>query len=123
MWYGTINRSEVVDTNGDDSPAQEKPNPSRLCLRIASGLAVFIVLVVILLTNLNLRKTIPSLDSPLVASKIGPGIGFDLTPSYGTVAIRYDNGSTINIAKIDADVDYQRMMKRLSIGGKHLQVL
>ena len=31
---------------------------------------------------------------------LAPGIGFDLTNSYATAAIRYDDGSVENLAKV-----------------------
>lgn len=43
------------------------------------------------------------------------GIGFDLNPSYGTVAVSYPNGSTMAIAKIEGDAAYREMMYRLSL--------
>lgn len=31
---------------------------------------------------------------------LAPGIGFDITDSYGTAAIRYHNGSVQNLARV-----------------------
>lgn len=31
---------------------------------------------------------------------LAPGIGFDLTDSYGTAAIRYNNTSIVNLGKV-----------------------
>lgn len=42
-------------------------------------------------------------------------IGFDLAPSYGTVAVAYPNGSTFPIAKVEGDFMYKEMMYRLSL--------
>ena len=47
-------------------------------------------------------------------SIITPGIGFDLTTSYGIAAVRYHNGSKVNIAKVSGDAAYENMMQRLS---------
>ena len=46
-----------------------------------------------------------------------PGVGFDLTPSYGTAAVRHHNGSVTNVGRVSVDPDYEEMMNRLSIGG------
>lgn len=54
----------------------------------------------------------PPLTPPPVASF---GVGFDLSLSYGTVAIAYGNGTTLPIAKIDGGEIYREMMKRLSL--------
>jgi hypothetical protein len=60
---------------------------------------------------------------------IAPGVGFDLGSSYGsashimvqpyqiltessTVAVRFHNGSTINIAQIPGDHEYTTLMQR-----------
>jgi hypothetical protein len=34
---------------------------------------------------------------------LAPGIGFDLTDSYGTTAIRYNNMSIVNLGKVWSD--------------------
>ncbi|KKZ64227.1 hypothetical protein EMCG_01452 [[Emmonsia] crescens] len=44
----------------------------------------------------------------------GVGIGFDLSAAYGTAAIRYDNGSVVNVGKVHASQEYQALMKHLS---------
>ena len=80
----------------------------------------FIVVALIILFNIDLRNKGPSTYGGIVGSQTAPGIGFDLTPSYGTAAIRFHNGSTVNVAKIDAVEDYQEMMRRLSVGGQEL---
>ena len=80
----------------------------------------FIVVAFILLFNIDLRNKGSSTHGGIVGSQTAPGVGFDLTPSYGTVAIRFHNGSTVNVAKIDADEDYQEMMRRFSVGGQKL---
>ncbi|KAI0156555.1 hypothetical protein GGR57DRAFT_463809 [Xylariaceae sp. FL1272] len=43
------------------------------------------------------------------------GIGFDLNPSYATVAVSYPNGSIYNIARVEGDGAYREMMRRLSL--------
>ncbi|KAI0503210.1 hypothetical protein F5B22DRAFT_630116 [Xylaria bambusicola] len=43
------------------------------------------------------------------------GIGFDLSPSYATVAVSYPNGSIQQIARVDGDRAYREMMLRLSL--------
>lgn len=43
-----------------------------------------------------------------------PGIGFDLTTSYGTSAARLHNGSTINLAVVQASSEYRNLMVRLA---------
>ncbi|EEH07718.1 predicted protein [Histoplasma capsulatum G186AR] len=46
------------------------------------------------------------------------GIGFDLSASYGTAVIRYHNGSSVNVAKIDASMEYRSLMEQLSENGR-----
>jgi len=46
---------------------------------------------------------------------VAPGIGFDLTTSYGTSAIRYHNGSIQQLARVEATDEYQVMMRRLAV--------
>ncbi|KAI1324200.1 hypothetical protein F5Y16DRAFT_402607 [Xylariaceae sp. FL0255] len=43
------------------------------------------------------------------------GIGFDLNPSYGTVAVSYPNGSLQTIARVEGNQAYREMMLRLSL--------
>ncbi|OCK74284.1 hypothetical protein K432DRAFT_409985 [Lepidopterella palustris CBS 459.81] len=45
-------------------------------------------------------------------SIIAPGVGFDVTPSYGTAAVRFHNGSIVNVS---ADAEHLSLMKRLSL--------
>ncbi|KAK9783906.1 hypothetical protein SCAR479_00465 [Seiridium cardinale] len=50
------------------------------------------------------------------------GIGFDLSPSYGTVAVSYPNGSIHPIAKVEGDAAYRKLMLRLSLpSSQHIQ--
>ncbi|XDG03115.1 hypothetical protein ABKA04_002730 [Annulohypoxylon sp. FPYF3050] len=49
------------------------------------------------------------------------GIGFDLSPSYATVAVSYPNGSVKSIARVEGDGAYRDMMLRLSLtSSQHL---
>ncbi|KAI0460064.1 hypothetical protein F5B21DRAFT_129515 [Xylaria acuta] len=49
------------------------------------------------------------------------GIGFDLSPSYATVAVSYPNGSIQPIARVEGNAAYREMMLRLSLpSSKHL---
>ncbi|KAI0443230.1 hypothetical protein F4803DRAFT_561748 [Xylaria telfairii] len=49
------------------------------------------------------------------------GIGFDLSPSYATVAVSYPNGSIQPIARVEGDGAYREMMLRLSLSSsQHL---
>ncbi|KAI0406391.1 hypothetical protein F4802DRAFT_559150 [Xylaria palmicola] len=43
------------------------------------------------------------------------GIGFDLSPSYATVAVSYPNGSVQPIARVEGNGAYREMMLRLSL--------
>ncbi|KUJ23582.1 uncharacterized protein LY89DRAFT_714003 [Mollisia scopiformis] len=45
---------------------------------------------------------------------LAPGIGFDLTDSYGAAAIRYHNKSTLNLGKVEANQEYKELVERLS---------
>ncbi|KAJ5930017.1 hypothetical protein N7466_005510 [Penicillium verhagenii] len=43
-----------------------------------------------------------------------PGIGFDLTPSYGTASVHYYNGTIIEVAHIQGNSEYLDLMRRLT---------
>ncbi|KAF8532790.1 hypothetical protein BDD12DRAFT_810696 [Trichophaea hybrida] len=60
------------------------------------------------------RECAPQICSSCVPDGLinAPGIGFDLGTSYGTAAVRFHNGSTINIAKIAGDDEYTTLMQR-----------
>lgn len=51
----------------------------------------------------------PSRDLPCV------GVGFDLTASYGTVALSFPNGTITALSKIAASPDYHEVLSRLSL--------
>ncbi|CZR67395.1 uncharacterized protein PAC_17294 [Phialocephala subalpina] len=43
-----------------------------------------------------------------------PGIGIDLSSSYGTAAIRYHNGTVIDVGRVEGSTEYKDLMNRLS---------
>ncbi|OQE10533.1 hypothetical protein PENVUL_c004G08521 [Penicillium vulpinum] len=43
-----------------------------------------------------------------------PGIGFDLTPSYGTASVHYYNGTVVEVAHIQGNPEYLKLMMRLA---------
>ncbi|KAJ5379922.1 uncharacterized protein N7496_002350 [Penicillium cataractarum] len=43
-----------------------------------------------------------------------PGIGFDLTPSYGTASVHYYNGTVVEVAHIQGNPEYLELMMRLA---------
>ncbi|KAJ5497896.1 Cytochrome P450 [Penicillium expansum] len=43
-----------------------------------------------------------------------PGVGFDLTPSYGTAAVHYYNGTVVEIVKVLGSPEYLELMTRLA---------
>ncbi|KAG7005353.1 hypothetical protein G7Y79_00020g048810 [Physcia stellaris] len=45
---------------------------------------------------------------------VSPGIGFDLTTSYASAAIRYHDGTVVDLVKIDGADDYQHLIRRKS---------
>ncbi|KAJ5984323.1 hypothetical protein N7481_006422 [Penicillium waksmanii] len=47
-----------------------------------------------------------------------PGVGFDLTPSYGTSAVHYYNGTVVEVVQIHGKPEYLELMTRLAKGGK-----
>ena len=51
--------------------------------------------------------------------RLAPGIGFDLTTSYATAAIRFYNGSIKDAGKVAASEDFHNMMLRLSTGPEY----
>ncbi|KAJ5244009.1 hypothetical protein N7489_004105 [Penicillium chrysogenum] len=47
-----------------------------------------------------------------------PGVGFDLTPSYGTAVVHYHNGTVVEVAKIPGSPEYLELMTRLATTSK-----
>ncbi|KAF3398233.1 hypothetical protein F1880_005732 [Penicillium rolfsii] len=43
-----------------------------------------------------------------------PGIGFDLTPSYGTASVHYFNGTVVEVTQIRGNSEYLNLMMRLA---------
>ncbi|CAG8908897.1 unnamed protein product [Penicillium egyptiacum] len=41
-----------------------------------------------------------------------PGVGFDLTPSYGTAVVHYYNGTVVEVAKVPGSPEYLELMAR-----------
>ena len=79
----------------------------------------FLSLAILILTCWNVSalgrpQKIPDQHSAPGGSRTSPGVGFDLTTSYGTAAVRYHNFSIQDIGKIDGNLEYQNMMFRLS---------
>ncbi|KAK3065286.1 hypothetical protein LTS18_003160 [Coniosporium uncinatum] len=101
--------------------SSNRKNPICLFLAIVSILSFFYVY-----TSFNLsfqpstRRESDVNDDPL-PSKVHLGIGFDLTPSYGTVAISLPNGSTCSIAKVSGSTAYHDTLARLALpSSQHL---
>ncbi|KAJ4392139.1 hypothetical protein N0V93_005762 [Gnomoniopsis smithogilvyi] len=72
--------------------------------------ALFVFVASILLLSLP-NKQIENVLPPEVGEF---GIGFDLSPSYATVAVSYPNGSVQPIARVEGDQAYRELMIRLS---------
>ncbi|KAJ5462799.1 hypothetical protein N7475_007743 [Penicillium sp. IBT 31633x] len=47
-----------------------------------------------------------------------PGVGFDLTPSYGTAVVHYYNGTVVEVAKVPGNLEYLDLMARLATTSK-----
>ncbi|RDL40781.1 uncharacterized protein BP5553_00760 [Venustampulla echinocandica] len=45
---------------------------------------------------------------------VAPAVGFDLTLTYGTVAIRYHNKTVVSVGRVNGSDDYKAMMNRLA---------
>lgn len=77
------------------------------------------VLLLILVTWTLLRSLPRKQHHLAITHKFG--IGFDLSPSYGTVAVSYPNGSIRSIARVEGSEAYREMMSRLSLrSSEHL---
>ncbi|CAG8888068.1 unnamed protein product [Penicillium egyptiacum] len=50
-----------------------------------------------------------------------PGVGFDLTPLYGTAVVDYYNGTVVEVAKIRGNPEYLELMARLATSKPVLQ--
>ncbi|KAH6667942.1 hypothetical protein B0J14DRAFT_642249 [Halenospora varia] len=44
---------------------------------------------------------------------VAPGVGIDLTSTYGTVAIRYRNHTVVDLGKINGSIPYRQMMEEM----------
>lgn len=83
---------------------------SRLHPRPIATSATFFFLALILLffVEVDLRSARSGVRTAPGASKTAPDIGFDLTTSYGTAAIRHQNGSFTNVGKVSGDEAIRR---------------
>ena len=62
----------------------------------------------------TLSKSNKSPESPV-------GVGFDLTTSYGSAAVSFPNGTTVTVARVPAEQDYNDVLQRLSLASsQHL---
>ena len=94
-------------------PSKRRPRRNHLCeiccVLILLVPFLLICLLYILLYKVDLRNTVPDLESGLG----GPGIGIDLTPSYATLAV-HEGGVSTRVVKLIYDDDWMEMMKRKS---------
>ena len=65
---------------------------------VLSGIAFFTLISIGF--GLRTRSVLFKASGPKFKTDEAPGIGFDLTPSYGTVAIRYANGSFDDVTQV-----------------------
>ncbi|KAJ5219689.1 hypothetical protein N7468_008893 [Penicillium chermesinum] len=49
-----------------------------------------------------------------VAIHDAPGVGFDLTPSYGTAVVHYYNGTVVEVGKVAGNSHYLKLMEDLA---------
>lgn len=128
MYYGTgMNRSSLTNlsaVNGSIEP--QKKTWSRRSLCIALGGAILAILTISHLCSalfpIVCRLGRTERADPPSSVDLSTGIGFQLTPAYGVSAIRHQNGTFSNVARVDFNtetVDYQQetfyhMMQRLA---------
>ncbi|KAI0858317.1 hypothetical protein F4860DRAFT_486903 [Xylaria cubensis] len=96
---------------------QRKINPPRAaCCLVTTALLSFVTCGVLIL--LLLFVPLKQQHLPITHDF---GIGFDLSPSYATVAVSYPNGSIQPITRVEGDERYREMMLRLSLrSSQHL---
>ncbi|TRX88278.1 hypothetical protein FHL15_010845 [Xylaria flabelliformis] len=96
---------------------QRELNPLKTaCCLITTALLTFVTCGVLMLVLLFL----PNQQHLSITHEFG--IGFDLSPSYATVAVSYPNGSIHPIARVEGNRAYREMMFRLSLpSSKHIQ--
>lgn len=93
-----------------------------LLITFSAVIILHLLTLVLILNVVDLPNTTAShqdLDSR-TGLENAPGVGFDLTPSYGAAAVRHHNGSVTNVGRVPVDPDYEEMMNRLSIGRRVL---
>ncbi|KAI0547881.1 hypothetical protein F4679DRAFT_552435, partial [Xylaria curta] len=96
---------------------QRNINPLKAaCCFVAIALLTFVIGIVLILA----LQFVPKKQQHLSITH-DFGIGFDLSPSYATVAVSYPNGSIHPITRIEGDGAYREMMLRLSLpSSKHI---
>ena len=116
--------------NGMEGRYEEKATdraPRRRWLRplliiVSAVIILHLLTLVFLLRVIDLPNASPSLANldGVTSIENTPGVGFDLTPSYGTAVVRHQNGSVTNVGRVPVDRDYEDMINRFSVGGRVL---
>ena len=60
-------------------------------------------------------QTVFQLQVPFHSPANESGIGFDLSPDYGRVAISYANGTAVDLGRTAGDEEYRRTYEKLSM--------
>ncbi|RYP86145.1 hypothetical protein DL769_000823 [Monosporascus sp. CRB-8-3] len=101
----------------ESGSAQRKmalPKAARCFARYFGAILLFALVACILLLSLPKKQHHLSITHDF-------GVGFDLSPSYATVAVSYPNGSIQTIARVEGNGAYREMMLRLSLpSSQHL---
>ncbi|KAJ5976950.1 hypothetical protein N7501_000292 [Penicillium viridicatum] len=58
---------------------------------------------------------------PTVSNHDAPGVGFDLTPLYGTAVVNYYNTTVVEVANIRGNPKYLKLIARLATSKPVLQ--
>ncbi|KAI1735228.1 hypothetical protein F4680DRAFT_435867 [Xylaria scruposa] len=96
---------------------QRNLNPLKVaCCLVAMAILTFVIFLLIMVVLLFVPR-----GQQHLSITHDFGIGFDLSPSYATVAVSYPNGSVQPIVRVEGDEAYREMMLRLSLhSSKHI---
>ncbi|KAF2225241.1 hypothetical protein BDZ85DRAFT_90644 [Elsinoe ampelina] len=88
---------------------------------VATAAIVSIIYLLVHVGEVRLQQLFHLSEDSQWRSDIKPGIGFDLTSTYGVAAVSYPNGTNVAIAKIDGSTKYRETIHRLSLEtSKHI---
>ncbi|KAI9713731.1 MAG: hypothetical protein M1812_006569 [Candelaria pacifica] len=120
--YGTLRPRPNVVPVAEEDHSRARQLPRRLGIWLCSILA-FLVITIAFILYLSLSLTClgffnPPFDSPKTWDDFQNksfAVGFDLTAGYGTAAIVFNNGTIVDVARVEGTPQYNEVLGRLSL--------